>query len=43
MGNLLAETPSRRDGIEDEDYYSDDEIVYCGEESLDLVYLHLDF
>ena len=40
MGNLLAQTPLRRkDGtIDDEDYYSEsDEIVYCGEESLDLV------
>ena len=40
MGNLLAQTPLRRkDGtIDDEDYYSEsDEIVYCGEESVDLV------
>ena len=40
MGNLLAQTPLRRkDGtVDDEDYYSEsDEIVYCGEESLDLV------
>jgi hypothetical protein len=41
MGNLLAKTPFRKtsDGtFDDEDYYSEsDEIVYCGEESLDLV------
>ena len=41
MGNLLAKTPLRKksDGtFDDEDYYSEsDEIVYCGEESLDLV------
>ena len=39
MGSLLAQTPLRKsDGtVDDEDYYSDDEIVYCGEESLDLV------
>ena len=41
MGNLLGKTPLRKksDGtFDDEDYYSEsDEIVYCGEESLDLV------
>ena len=39
MGSLLAQTPLRHnDGtVDDEDYFSDDEIVYCGEESLDRV------
>jgi hypothetical protein len=41
MGSLLAQTPLRHnDGtVDDEDYFSDDEIVYCGEESLDRVEL----
>jgi hypothetical protein len=39
MGSLLARTPLRKgDGaVDDDDYLSDDEIVYCGEESLDEV------
>jgi hypothetical protein len=43
MGSLLAQTPLRHnDGtVDDEDYFSDDEIVYCGEESLDRVKLNL--
>jgi hypothetical protein len=46
MGNLLAQTPLRKkDGtVDDEDYYSEsDEIVYCGEESLDLVSKGMDY